>query len=300
MRICPGRWQRDGKLKYHAALNCRSNTLDEAAEEVASALEHGFLSARPPVPALNRYTKIHGPIAWWAFAGLFFSLALDAFVGVQDRFADEPFLNINVAEVLDEAAFRRAQQIRWRKASSFLMSATANQSLGLGAIMLKFVGPFLGYLFASSRLATDETHVLPFMSRTTCPATKSIANILGHAAQVLDPDCRVWAPLHAGIGVGHDLIQQIANAAWVLVGGIFIRCVMTWDEWPWPLGKLVHPDVDDGVRQDVIQQLMRTRPCCIPRTDGFTLPFLRMYTDEEAIRSNPSMSLLRDSFTVIL
>lgn len=300
LKICPSRWHERGQITYFASLNSRSDTLDAAAEEIGDTLEEAVLSLRPPVPALNRYTKLHAPVSWWAFAMGFFGLIVDAFVAVKDVQHELPHViaDVDAAGVVDEAVYRRTEQLRWRKASEFLCEPSTRVSMMLTAALIKFTNGFLGFLFKSSRLANvdEAANALAFVSSTTCPARRCIAHVFGHIVDVRDPVNETWAPFHAGEGLDDSVVSKIARAAWGVAGGIYIRCVAVWSEWPWPLGRLVHPDATPAIKEHVVASALRLKPCCVPRSDGFSLPYIRLHGSREAMLSESSTSLLRDTF----
>ena len=53
------KWSPDTPLMYYSRPGALSDTLGEAADELFKYLHDGFLMTKPPVPALNRWNKVH-------------------------------------------------------------------------------------------------------------------------------------------------------------------------------------------------------------------------------------------------
>ena len=123
LELCPGVWCRSGKIKYYSHLGSRSNTRSEAGDEVADVLMAALLGTRPPIPAINRWNKVHGPLAWWSFGLNCFGLVVDAFERIrgiecpEDNFLDD----INAVAPADEETYRKLKKLRWTKASTFFV-----------------------------------------------------------------------------------------------------------------------------------------------------------------------------------
>ena len=130
--ICPGLWCPDGKLTYYAGAGTRANAREAAGNEVADVLEAAYLAVRPPTPAVNRWSKVHGPFSWWAFGISFFGLTPKAFtMAEQDAHQDEGVIsNIDMLGPPDEQAYRQLKRSRWTKATAFLVApSTPNVAL---------------------------------------------------------------------------------------------------------------------------------------------------------------------------
>ena len=81
-----------------------------------------FFSCLPPIPAVNRWGKLAGPVAWWLGASSFYSvmpqvllLAREQMGGAEEA---DPITaaTVGLGEPETEAHVRLVRQTRWKKA----------------------------------------------------------------------------------------------------------------------------------------------------------------------------------------
>ena len=71
---------------------------------------------------------------------------------------------------------------------------------------------------------------------------------------------------------------------------------MVWNEWPWPLLQLIHPDTSPNQRAQIHRILWEVRQCCPSKADGFTFIFHLFHLRPEDASSPDSLQLLSDKF----
>ena len=128
-----------------------------------------------------------------------------------------------------------------------------------------------GRLFHDASIAVDANFV-PWCRSATNPAALAMDKIAG---LLTDQDGDFWAPVHASVGWVPELLRMMAIGMYTLLGGLFMRSVQIFGETPWPLAKINHPEVSREEAARVVQRVRAVKECCVPATDGFTIPFKR-------------------------
>ena len=102
-----------------------------------------LFNATPPIPALNRWTKLYPVVAWFACGLLMNGLLETAFNEAQSKvigaraeedavldlaFAEDDVV-VGLAADLDQLLFQPIQRLRFRKTAAFLRSPSTPQTL---------------------------------------------------------------------------------------------------------------------------------------------------------------------------
>ena len=153
---CPGRWSESAPLLYNARHGAKSETLIDAAAEVYNDFVIGFLSAKPVIPALNRWNKIYAPLAWWLFALKFFRIVADALEALGAPSApsanQSDFIhNVDLIGPMCEAMFRKVEKVRWKKGTGWLLAPSTPHSLCISVTLFRQALPLMGILFDSAK-----------------------------------------------------------------------------------------------------------------------------------------------------
>ena len=221
------RWAPDDQIKmlYHARIGAKSRTLAQAAEEVFKDFDEGYLHAKPCIPAVNRWNKVYGPLAWWCFGVQFFKLVVEGFdhAGVQqaNRHANGGVVvNIDAVGPVDEDNYRKVQKARWKKANTWLIAPQTPKCLCVSPSLFKLSLPLLASLFKSSAENNRRGSILGFLSPINSPVQttmramrRALANPLGICWSLFQP----W---------DESSTHDVACATWALMGEIFMRCEM--------------------------------------------------------------------------
>jgi len=223
LSICPGRWTRSGAFTYYAHCGARSNTLADAAEEIAKEFDLAFLSAKPAIPAVNRWNKLYMPMAWWCFAHQFFNIVVEAFAMVRQSqvAASEPdfISNVDAIGPMSEQMYRKVNKARWNKAELWLTQASTARSMSIAVTLFRAVLPLMGSFFKATRGNNAES-MLCVVCSSTSPAHRALRDLKAMLAQPDDHAAwyvvKPWSP---------GLLHDTACSAWTLMGEIFMRCI---------------------------------------------------------------------------
>lgn len=267
LKMLPGKWAEDGEFIHYCPAACGCTSRKAAVDTICDLIELSYLDTRPAVPALNRWNTLYGPLAWWSFGTLLFGLLTDAFLAIRmNESVEDAFLrDIDFAGPGTENTYRLKMAIRWKKAAKWLQDSTCRKNLHVATLLFNATLPLLAKFFHETRA---KGSVIPFCEKSTNPA----AQTMGLVARLLgDPANNHWISL--GSWEDASLVRRVAVGAFSLLGGLYMRCVQPFDEWPWPLARAVHPTAGQGAKAQVFESLSSVRACCVPHADGFTLPF---------------------------
>ena len=84
LNFCQGDWKDADNLIHYCSITCSCHSRQHAIEKLCSLLDRGFLNARPPIPAVNRWNKLFAPMTWWCFAVNFHSLASQSVIQARE------------------------------------------------------------------------------------------------------------------------------------------------------------------------------------------------------------------------
>ena len=82
--FCQGDWRNAENLIHYCCITCSCRNREHAVEKLCGLLDRGFLNAKPPIPAVNRWNKLFAPMTWWCFAVNFHNLAAQAVVQARE------------------------------------------------------------------------------------------------------------------------------------------------------------------------------------------------------------------------
>ena len=209
----------DTPLRYYARPGCKSDTKVQAAAEVYKYFAEGFLSAKPAIPALNRWNKVYAPLTWWLAAMQFHGVINKAFSLLQQREQQEAEGFLVDADILgpqSEATYRKMEAARFAKARDWPSDACTFRSLSISVTLFRQALPPMGLLFKS----TKNMRTLDFVVRQTSPAEALMRNMKQALADLNNPawqSLRPWSP---------DILHDTACSAWTFLGEVFMRSVM--------------------------------------------------------------------------
>jgi hypothetical protein len=125
LRACPGNWQSD-EIVHHCAysVGCGCQSDDEAKAFVFGLLDEIALRVRPCIPALNRWNKLYGPIAWWAFAIGFHNIIGRAVCSAKADIADLSDPSSILGELVDLDVGGPESDVAYRAVKSIRLIAT--------------------------------------------------------------------------------------------------------------------------------------------------------------------------------
>ena len=155
------------RVRHRCRLGCH-HSRDAARKDAATFVTQVFLDHPCTVPAWNKWTKIEGPVAWFAAFANIHALLPACMEGILwhehhmlDRIEEEAELGMN-----DQDSFLLQEQVRFRRASDWLSCPITPVKLAGIIIPLKIATSILGKLFAGgSRYESGEAkNIMPFVS----------------------------------------------------------------------------------------------------------------------------------------
>ena len=117
----------------------------------------GFLDHIPAVPALNRWNKVYGPLAWWTFAASFFNIIPEVFKEARSKLDDAAVVALRDLQDADvgmmtDSMWSVLKANRWRKCVTWLQRPlTASLYLPLSCLIGHITTCVLGRLLKASR-----------------------------------------------------------------------------------------------------------------------------------------------------
>ena len=127
---------------------CFNKNDAQCLKDVEQAIMNVLFDATPPIPALNRWTKLYPVVAWFACATLMHGLLDEAFMEAtskvcgarpeEDAVLDLAFVEddvvVGLAADSDQLLFQRIQRLRFRKSAVFF--SLSIDTLDVGCLVL--------------------------------------------------------------------------------------------------------------------------------------------------------------------
>ena len=235
-----------------------------------------FLNSPPQVPAWNKWTKITPSIIWFAgFCSLHTMLAsclqqaAEALENEKEKEDLEQAIVDNAAQadaaavgMDDNAAFQAQETARFRKTANWLSSPITPSKMTALCLAVQPCLRILGSLFkTSSRFEqTPGGQIMPLLEQPS-PVTRTIAFYF----QVLrDEDHGQWRSLAGPSRPWSSELYTMASAPmWLIIAHLHVRLVMTFQQWPLRLGRLVLDDLTADEKLALANQFYACQACCL-------------------------------------
>lgn len=301
-RACPGNWLVPAAFVHYCSwstgCNCRSR--DEAVEYVFQLVLGAALQVLPVIPALNRWNKLYGPIAWWLFACCFHGVIAAAVIEVKKKTADLESAGriLNIMDLVaggDDRTYQAVKCIRWGKTAKWIQKRTSAQRLLQAAHLMQPVLQYMGKSFYDARFDSDS-NIVPFLWKDTSPAERAIV-FLCDKLEASDDD--FWSALVGGTGWTESLMHSVGTLATAFMAGLALRCVFNFDEFPAPLGLLPLPHVPIDVKRLITARLFGMSECCTTSLDGISLAFRARCGIETDALTEENLQFLKDIFNEV-
>jgi hypothetical protein len=297
LKLLPWSWDDCSNLKHYCSLRCippcsPKGQPGDAADKVCDALDKGFLNCLPCIPALNRWNKVYGPLAWFTFCQGFFGIVLNAIMEMHESLQSATTAELARVVSVDELislsdTYRAITAMRWRKLSAFLSKPLTQLALPVLSVMFGVASKTLGTFFREARMMSHGS-VKPFLHPSTSPAEKLLLDLARLLAEADSPE---WQAADISI----DSSLRVAYVSMLLLmGNVFLRCVSNFNVWPWPLMRLAHEATTEGEQAQIAEQFMRVKECCTPHHDGLTLPLRRRTETLGDVRATGNIAFLQD------
>ncbi len=138
------------------------------------------------------------------------------------------------------------------------------------------------------------TDLLAEFSKVSSLAEASIRQMQLYLA---DASHAFWIPLVGVDGWHEALFATIGAVAYEFLGGLALRCVFNFLEWPWPIPKILLPETTADERLTIESQVRDLRDCCPSPSDGFTIRY-RDRLRRPDLSSDGNKEFVDDVFTM--
>ena len=285
--LLPADWSLEDIIHFCPYGCCVS--FEEAVCKIFAALDALLLSWLPRVPSLNKWTKLYQPLSWWCVSGQIHRIIPNCIRGL--RAPDAPGRSINVGAIFecptDEDIHRAVRLSRWKKTVAWLASFDTQCKLDLGVTVMQPALDIMGDIFTRNR---KKISALDFAPWKTSPAAKSIAKYWRLLRSELDP---FWLPF-ARREWTQEKYHMAFHGVLFLIGHIWLRMVLPFLEWPWPLAELANDKTSDARRCEIADAFWGACDRCLD--SWFSKPFKRMARTREGVTSKTGITFLKNSF----
>ena len=259
--------------------------------KVQQALDDFLLLCRPRVPALNRWTRVYQPTAWWTLA-----LAL---LGVIPRcwsHLSQPAPPDLIAAATGDGAgpateftYRAQQRVRWNKATAWLVDVrTLPRLLTCTTLMLPALD-IMADIFCANK---KNISVINFADWDTSPAVHAIREYADMLQDLGDPR---WLPVRLGKAWCEESLARAFQGAVTMIGHVFLRVVVPFRGWPWYLARLVNDSTVAFDKNQIADRFWKSSSCCMD--DSFSLKFRATLASAADITSARSLLILKNVFS---
>lgn len=198
--------------------------------------------------------------------------------------------------VVHTANHRWAARARWKKCAAWLADPLTGNRLAVACCLAEPALRVLGSFFSRARLGTElaKSSVMAFSSPQSSPATEAINVLFG---LLRDPGNFRWL---AVLGTRGDWTPEyahdVATLSLTLAGNIHMRCSTPYEGFPWVLCRAVHPATPADEVESIVTAWQNVRQCCVPPSDGLSLPLRQSRGSEQELWSPEVRRLLTDIF----
>ena len=141
----------------------------------------------------------------------------------------------------------------------------------------------------------EDTSLRPFLLPATSPSDALLRQL---GALLRTPTSTEWAVVRGGAWPwSQEALRVVSIVVLGLFGNLFLRTIACFNGWPWAL---LRHSIQQPDEQFVLeQQFERVRPCCVPATDGLTMPLRRIIASGADLRRPDVACLLSDTLDSI-
>ena len=160
---------------------------------------------------------------------------------------------------------------RWKKSSSWLSTPLTGNTLACAAVIFSWCTHMLGKFFnaATKEGSLWDSSVMPFLVAATNPIVSTMQKMVD---MLEDQDSPEWAPLIAMAGgFTPQMYSWVCDSMISAMGNFCLRLRDPFEDFPWVIGRLVHPNVseEDLVLRRVSEWLVRDSRLSIPQAISF-------------------------------
>jgi hypothetical protein len=299
---CPGDWSKHGKKEdrvihfCHVLCPFKCKSRADSVKGVSNLLDEALLDCPPGIPALNRWNKVWGPLVWFGFALNFYGFIMYAFFRAHAYLKESletiiSHLSENVG-MATEDYWKALKSVRWKKTMQWLEQTSTAMILTTTGILFQVSAALLGSFFINARLSNKSNSIVPFLlpDSTSLPgrAIRSLIDVIRDTAN------RLWHPLTRGGAMTQKMLRAAMILGYMLLGQIYMRLVLPFLRWPFILLKAAQPTTRLDQRKIIFDLCWDITDCCIPVTDGLTIPFRDSIPSRERMDDPENIEYLLD------
>ena len=167
----------------------------------------------------------------------------------------------------DEDMFRAERLTRRRKATAWLGDPATGPKLDLGVSLLQPALSIIGSIFLAQ---PRNISALDFAAAQRSPATRAMDK---YSQLILTEGDPFWLVYNRGEWT-MERYRKALHGCLALMGHIFLRMVLPFQAWPWPLAELASQKTSQERRDAVADCFWAAGPCCLDTR--FSQPFKAM------------------------
>lgn len=135
---------------------------------------------------------------------------------------------------------------------------------------------------------------MAFSSPQSSPAAKAIKLLF---EMLQDPGSDRWLPV---VGTSRqwtgEHVHNVATLSLTFAGNIHMRCCLPYESFPWVLCRAVHEATPADEVDRIMEAWLGIRQCCVPASDGLSLPLRQACRNKQEMQSPQVRQLLLDVF----
>ena len=302
LRLCPRSWAGGGPIVHVCSpwRGCKCKSREDAIKLIHDAFSEAFFSCLPPIPAVNRWGKIAGPVAWWLGAVSFYQVMTRVMVLARSKTgSDEDGVGaaiVAIGEPETEAYVRAVRQARWRKALAWLTSDATRLQLAICSCIMRPSIILMSRAFFDARLR-EASSVLPYLHVDTSPAERTFRLLASYAR---DQESKFWHCINGESTFWTDTALFWTGTCYIAyLGGLFMRCISVFDKWPWLLGRVTAPSCQPHERRSILNRFRLLNQCCCSPLDGFTWEFKNSLLNVDSLLTPDAQARLHSVFSMV-
>ena len=257
-----GSWT-SGSVQHSCGLGCCRNR-EDTETKLFDLIMDTYMTSLPPVPAINRWTKLYPALSWWTVALKMHGMIkqmwgyIYCFAGDGDD-AEPHALMQDMLHPEEDELQRQLNAARARKTWRWVKHPLTEHELLIACLVLRPVMNMMGWLFRSE--ASTAHASVSVLLKDNNPAAKTMQYLF---AKLLDLDHQFWY-LYSFSGWSNDLLQLALGTLLRLVGALWWRISYRTLQYPWALWRAVDPDESRAERAKHVDLLMASCDECVDK-----------------------------------
>jgi hypothetical protein len=263
----------DGRIvewRHYCPIGCHDGK-QSAIDQIVQDMRIAHLALHVPVPAVNRWTKLFGPLSYFHVGSVFGHLPASLQALSKNLSRGLGVLDVDaLVGPGDEDTYEQKRKVRANKCAAWMSRETTRHQQAVGIATLKPLVSLMGKFFEEAKLTKSGSgSSMEFCIRATSPAHATLNRYFDLLGQ---PDASFWLPARGPGGWSQHCLKLVASAVYFSVGSVHHRLVRPFESWPWPLAKLVSDLTSTEEKDGVVEAFMaKDAECCFDRGFGWLL-----------------------------